>query len=261
MPALTRTLVLIALLVPVDGWASFAPMSLETAVAQADLVVVATLEKPTAAPRPTGRVVIDYRAGLKVHRTLAGDLPGHRDRRCVLEWTLVKQMSAHVDHKPAVGKKGIWLLRRKKNGRYAADHPSCFRPLADLAAVEAAVKGPLYLADVGRGKACCITLEIRTFQPRLEVRDFVSIKGGKIRLHGQALLEVQGQMGKPLRPLPGCLVRETRARSVVVRRGRPHRVKVDLRRCFSLRRSFREAFHLEWGRSREHRSPSYTFEL
>jgi hypothetical protein len=237
-------------------------MSLRTAVAQADLVVVATLEKPTVVPRPTGRVVIDYHGRLKVHQHLAGALP--RGRRCMLQWTAVKRMSAQVDHRHAVGKKGIWLLRRLKNGRYTASHPSFFRPLGDLAAVKAAVKAPLYLVDVGPGdggKACCITLEIRTFQPRLAVRDFVSEEGGKIVLHGRARLVVKGQTGKPLKPIPGCLVRDQKARPLVVKRGRPHRVKIDLRRCFSLKRSFREVFHLEWGTSKDHRSPSYAFEL
>lgn len=251
------------LLLPLPAAASFVRLPLSTALADSDLVVVATLQKPTVVPRPTGRVIIDFHGVLKVHQHLAGDaLP---KGSCTLDWTVVQGMSGHVDHRPAVGKKAIWLLRRLKKGHYSASHPAASRPLKELAAVKAALKRPLYRVDTrgkNAAKACCVDLEIRTFLPRLEVRDFVSTKGKRIRLHGKAWIEVQGQMGKELAPRRGCLVRAPKRGFLVVTRERPHRVQLDLRRCFSLaRRGMREVFHFRWGRSKKEHSASLAFEL
>jgi hypothetical protein len=262
MSPLAKLVGLCLLLIPLETSASFAPLPLRTAVAQSDLVVVATLQKPKGSLwRRGAQTGTDYQGVLKVHRHLAGDLV--KDHRCTLRWSVVKRMSGSVDYRYAMGKKGIWLLRRDKHG-YTAGHPDCFRSMGDLATIERAVQEPLYLVDTrgwkDGGQACCITLEIRTFQKNLPVRDFISTKGGKIHLHGKAWLQVQGQMGKPLKPRADCLVK-ARAKPVVITRDKPHRVKVDLRRCFSLKRSFREVFHLQWGQSSKYRSPSYIFEL
>jgi len=258
-----RAILLLSLLIlPQPVAASFAEMPLSAVLAQAELVVVGTLQAPDALPRPTGRTITDFRGTIVVHRQLAG--PPVKGR-CVLTWTVVQGLSSQIDHRAAVGQKGIWLLQRQPgvSGRYVADHPACVRPMSEVAAVEAAIKGPLFLVHTPPGKelrACCLTLEIRTFLPRLEVRDFVSTARGKLQLHGRTWLEVQGQNGKPLAPRPGRIVRAADAASVVVTRERPHRVEVDLRRAFDLRRGFREVFHLAWGVSPRQRSPSYSFQ-
>ena len=246
------------------GHASHAPRTLTTAVAQSDLIVLGTLEQ--VRPATDGGAITGYTGTIRIHEHLAGDAA---KGRCTLTWTAPTRVpSGGVDHRAQAGKRGVWLLHREPGtARYLADHDG-FVPLERLDRVRAAIAGPLFLVDTqgwgDSGRVCCVTLMIRTFLPRLVVRDFVSVSGDRLVRHGRAWLELADQMGKPIAARPGRVVPAAGSKpvEVVVTRDRPHRVQVDLRRAFPLAGRRRgEVLHFEWGASKEERSPSYTIGL
>jgi hypothetical protein len=253
--------------------ASFAPEPLKTTVASSDLIVLGTLGAVRARPAPGG--AIQQEGTITVEEHLAGDAV--TDRRCTLTWW-TGRVPGGADYRAQVGRRGIWLLHQVRPGLYEAGYPARFQPVAKRSAIEKLIRSPLFLVDTAGwsdgGKACCIRLMIRTFLPRLEVTDYVSLEGGTLRLHGRAQVEVQGQIGDLIATLRGKLVR-VKGPAIVVTRDRPHVVEVDLRRFFAIagrkggegRRGApkgkpgREVFHLHWGTGPDDRSPSYVFEL
>lgn len=263
MRHLSRVTLLAVLLVPGPATASYAPQPLKTTVASSDLIVVGTLGAVRALPAKAG--VIEHEGTIAVEAHLAGDPV--KGGRCTLTWVSGKVVSGEIDYRGRAGQKGIWLLHRASRGRYGAGYPARFQPLEARATIEALIRSPLFLVDTAGwsdgGRACCIKLMIRTFLPTLEVKDHVSVERGVLRLHGRARVEVQGQVGDAIAPLPGKTAR-AKGGAVTVTRERPHVVEVDLRKHFALRGRKgpgREVFHLHWGTGRDDRSPSYSFEL
>jgi hypothetical protein len=260
-----RTLAIaLTLLGTVTARASFAPEPLKTTVASSDLIVIGTLGAARMHPARDG--VVQQEGTITVEEHLAGETV--KDRRCTLVWWTGKVPSGGNDHRSQVGKRGIWLLHRVSPGKYEAGYPARFQPVARRAAIEKLIRSPLFLVDTtgwsDGGKACCIKLMIRTFLPRLEVTDYVSVEGKTLRLHGRAQVEVQGQVGDRIAALRGKLAL-VKGPNIVVTREKPYVVQVDLRRFFALAgrkgKPGREVFHLHWGTGPDDRSPSYVFEL
>jgi len=250
----------LALLDPALALASYAPQPLKTTVATSDLIVVGTLGSIRASPGRAG--VSEHEGVISVEAHLAGDAV--KGGRCTLAWAT--GIPNAIDYRARAGQKGIWLLHRAGRGRYEASYPARYQPLEARAKIEALIRTPLYLVDMtgGDGKACCIRLVIRTFLPRLEVRDHVTA-GQTLGLHGGARVEVQGQIGDRIAPLPGRISHGRSKHPIVVTRERAHTVEVDLRKYFALQgrkgQPGREVFHVHWGTGPDDRSPSYTFEL
>jgi len=270
-PTLGLLLALSTLLPCREAGASHAYRSLHTAVAQSDLIVLGTLELETGKKGTEAQ----HTGVIRIHEHLAGDAA---KGRATIVWSAPGIPSGGVDHRPHAGKRGVWLLHREpKSTRYVAAHDS-FLPPERLGAVRAAIASPLYLVDTEGwkegGRVCCVKLMIRTFLPRLAVKDFVSVDAGRLVLHGRARVELADQTGKRIAPRPGRVVPGgARPAEVVVTRERPHRVLVDLRPVFPLAGRKGEVLHLEWGASKEFalhraasagreqgelRSPSYT---
>jgi hypothetical protein len=244
--------------------ASHAPEPLKTTVASSDLILIGTLGAIRVRVPHAG--VAEHEGTITVEQHLAGDPV--KGGRCTLSWSRGKIPSGGIDHRARLKQRGIWLLQRAGPGRYAADSPARFQPIAERARIEELIRTPLFLVDTSGwsdgGKACCVKLMIRTFRPILEVRDYLSHARGKLLLHGRARVEVQGQLGDPIAALPGKTARG-KGPAILVTRERPHVVEIDLRRHFALvgrkGKPGREVFHLHWGTGPDDRSPSYSFGL
>jgi len=228
---------------------SWAALEWGAALAESDLVVVATLKRGENAKPGQGT--------LHIEEVLLSKKP----KTCTLAWTsmVVLAPSGTMRHNHRVGKRLLYLLKKNPDGSYQAGHPSRIRPPKMLPEVRKAVQGPLYVLTlesyaVKAGEPVWAVLEIRTALPELSTDSWVRPAGDVLEHGGLARLvlsnpdEVKGKVRKAAKP-----------KRVLITPDKPYRVRLDLRRYFDLKPD--TYYHLLFGEGPQRRSRRAVFRI
>ncbi|MDQ7825842.1 MAG: hypothetical protein RDV48_23775 [Candidatus Eremiobacteraeota bacterium] len=241
--------------------ASFQALPLSSLLADSDLVVSGTLKGLKAVSMEGDAPVRRYEGDLHIDGVLAGDAaPGST---CRLRWDYVVGLSSSLDPSFLAGQKGIWLLQavpsEKGGSLFTVSHPSRFLGQDRKKEVESLLAQPLFTLEVEEGDhrpgtPFYATFVVSTWKEKLEIADYIEESGGKLVLHGSAVLHIECGVTKAA---PGRNVVRGKGRPAVISRKKPLRVKVDLARYYTFRGE--GASTLWWGTSEKLSSPRYTF--
>ncbi len=229
----------------------WAPLELGAALAESDLVVVATLERDKK-PKPGFGT-------LRVHKVLAGKKP----KICTLRWLPENVMapSGVMRHHHRVGQRLVYLLKENADGSYGAGHPTLIQDPKRLPELRKALMGPLYRLtlekySVKTGRAVWAVLEIRTVQPKLTTDRWLQTDGDVLERGGLARLALLRQGQTEVR---GKVRQAAKPRGIVVTPDKPHRVRLDLRRYFDLKPD--TSYRLWFGEGPQRRSRVAVFRI
>ncbi|MEE8106369.1 MAG: hypothetical protein V3T86_12610 [Planctomycetota bacterium] len=243
-----RTACLLLAFVSVSA-ASWTALEWGAAVAESDLVVVATLKRGKNAKPGQGTLHIE-----KV-------LLGKQQKTCTLAWTPMHVLAptGTMRHNNRVGKRLVYLLQKNPDGSYKAGHPSRILPPKMLPEIRKAVQGPLYVLtlekySVKADEPVWAELEIRTALPKLQTDCWVRLSGDVLELGGHARLEL-------LNPeeVPGKVRKAANPKRILITPDKPFRVRIDLRKYFDLKPETH--YHLLFGEGPQRRSRRAVFRI
>jgi hypothetical protein len=243
-----RTVCLLLALASVSA-ASWAALEWGAALADSDLVVVATLKRGENAKPGHGT--------LHIEEVLLGKKP----KLCTLRWTPMNVMAptGTMRHNRSVGKRRIYLLNKNPDGSYKAGHPSRVLDPKLLPEVRKAVKGPLYLLTlenyaVKADEPVWATLEVRTALPELKTDCWVRLAGEVLEHGGAARL----MLSNP-EDVPGKVRKAANPKLILITPDKPFKVRIDLRKYFDLKPE--TYYHALFGEGPQRRSRRAVFRI
>lgn len=235
--------------------ACWSVIPLKGLVSDSDLIVVGTLKDLTFKEKKEGSFAMkEYEGTIHIEEVLAGSPLA--DKKCILSWTYFPALTPTISHQDLEGEKGVWFLQ--KNGdKFTAEHPGRFVEMDCLEQVKAFIKTPLYSMSMDNPedeKHTVVTFIIKTFQEKLEVKDYMKVDKGKLLLYGDIKINITGPDGEV--SFKDKVIKKGEGH-ITVTKDKPYKVQIELGDYFNFKKD--GAYGLWWGRSEEDSSERYTF--